>query len=630
MGTDHNRTTQRGAEKGLDKDKEMSMPGRGPGGPGGPGGGGPRGLLTAQKVTVKDPKGTLLRIWSYLDGQQAWLIIALILVALSTGLGLIGPYFIALSIDDFIDVGITKGLAQLLILMIGVYVGAAIVTYIQQYVLVGIAQKAVRGMRKDFFEKLMTNSLKFFDQTSNGELMSRLTNDIENVNTTLSSSIAEFFSSILSFVGVLVIMFVLNWQLALISLVTIPLIMLIVKFIASKTRVYYRAQQKKLGRLNGIIEETLTGQKVVKVYGKEAAVTNEFNDMNESLRDSSIKAEILGGFMGPSMNMVNNLRFALIAGAGGFLVLNGYMTVGLIAAFLNYSKRFGRPLTQLANVYNTIQSAIAGAERVFETMDHVPEIQDVSETVEVEKIKGHVTFDQVDFGYVKDVPVLKGATFEANPGDTIAIVGPTGAGKTTIINLLTRFYDIDSGSIKIDGIDIHSMKKHNLRSKLGIVLQDTYLFSDTVRENIRYGRLLASDEEVEEAARLAYAHHFIRQLPDGYDTVLSQEGSNLSQGQRQLLAIARAILSDPGILILDEATSSVDTRTEVHIQKAMLRLMEGRTSFVIAHRLSTIKDATMIMVINDGEIIERGSHKELLALGGFYADLHYSQFKSLA
>jgi ATP-binding cassette subfamily B protein len=596
------------------------MNGRGPGG---------RASLMAQKVRAKNIKGTLKRIWQYISAQKAWLFLAFALVLLSTLLGLIGPYFIALGIDNFISKGISEGFFKLLGIMTGVYVVAAIVTYIQQYILVGISQKVIRNMRKDYFDRLMRYSLKFFDKVPNGELMSRLTNDIENVNTTLSNSIAQMFSSLLSFCGVIVIMLVLNWQLALISMTTVPLILWVVKFITKNTRASYREQQSNLGKLNGIIEETLTGQKVVKVYGKEEKVIAEFNGMNQKLKNASTRAEIFGGFMGPSMNFINNLRFAIIAGAGGYLVITGNISVGLIAAFLNYSKQFGRPLTQLASIYNTIQSAIAGAERVFETMDHVPEIQDSINAKELEDVAGHVTFSDVDFGYDKGKMILKKAAFEAKPGDTIAIVGPTGAGKTTIINLLTRFYDIDSGSINIDGINIKDIKKRSLRSKLGIVLQDTYLFSGTVRENIRYGRLLATDKEVEEAAKRSYADHFIRHLPDGYDTMLSQEGSNLSQGQRQLLAIARAILSDPAILILDEATSSVDTRTEVHIQKGMLHLMEGRTSFVIAHRLSTIKDATMIMVLNEGEIIERGSHKELLDIKGFYHDLHYSQFKNV-
>jgi len=592
------------------------------------GGGGHRAFLTAEKIRAKDTKRTLKRIWGYISEQKKWLFLALALVASSTLLGLLGPYFIALGIDDYIAKGVSEGFLRHLGIMTGVYIAAALITYMQQYILIMISQKVIRNMRKDYFDRLMGFSLKFFDQTPNGELMSRLTNDIENVSTTLSNSIAQMFSSLLSFAGVIVIMLLLNWQLALVSMTTVPLIIFAVKLIAKNTRKGYRDQQRHLGKLNGIIEENLTAQKVVKAYGKEETAIAEFNEMNQKLKGSSIRAEIFGGFMGPSMNLMNNIRFSIIAGAGGYLVISGSLSVGLIAAFLNYSRQFGRPLTQLANIYNTIQSAIAGAERVFETMDHTPEIQDSIYAKDLQDVDGHVVFNEVDFGYVEGEKVLKKAFFEAKPGDTIAIVGPTGAGKTTIINLLTRFYDIESGAIEIDGVNIRDIKVSSLRKKLGIVLQDTYLFSGSVRENILYGRLSATDEEVHEAAKRAYADHFIRHLPDGYDTVLSQEGGNLSQGQRQLLAIARAILSNPAILILDEATSSVDTRTEVHIQKAMLHLMEGRTSFVIAHRLSTIKDATMIMVINEGKIIERGSHKELLDLKGFYHDLHYSQFKN--
>lgn len=607
-------------------DKEVVIPNRI-----GPGGHGPGAFRNMQKpVKAKDGKTTLLRIWSYISQQKIWLFIALLFVAVSTLLGLLGPYLIALSIDKYISIGLTEGLAKILWIMVGVYVTSAVFTYLREYILIDVSQKVIKNMRKDFFDRLMSYSLKFFDQHSNGELMSRLTNDIENINTTLSQSIAQLFASVLSFTGVIIIMLLLNWQLAIISMITIPMIYLGVKQIGKHTRKHYRDQQKYLGELNGIIEENLTGQKVVKVFGKEEEVLYKFEAVNQSLRSAATHAEIFGGFMGPSMNLMNNIQFAIIAGAGGYLVVKGHMTVGLIAAFLNYSKQFGRPLTQLANIYNTIQSAVAGAERVFETMDHVPEVQDDFDAKLLENVKGHVVFEQVDFSYTAGKKILKKADFQANPGDTIAIVGPTGAGKTTIINLLTRFYDIDSGQIHIDGLDICHIKKHSLRRQLGIVLQDTYLFSGTVMENIRYGRLNATDQEVKEAAKRAYAHHFIGQLPDGYETMLSQEASNLSQGQRQLLAIARAILSDPAILILDEATSSVDTRTEVHIQKAMLDLMKGRTSFVIAHRLSTIKDATTIMVINDGEIIERGSHEELLAMKGFYHNLHVTQYSAMA
>jgi ATP-binding cassette subfamily B protein len=598
------------------------MPGRGPGhGPG---------LMRGEKAKVKDKKGTLKRIWSYLQKQKLKLILVFIFVIITTALGLIGPYLVAIAIDDFIEPGIMVGLVKLVLMMMVVYVLSSLFTWIQAYMMVEISQTAVRDIRKDFFSKLQMLSLSFFDQKSNGELMSRLTNDIENINNTLSQSVTQLISSLLSLLGVVVIMLSLNWRLGIISMITTPLVVLIAKFIAKKSRASFREQQKNLGLLNGMIEETLTGQRVVKVYCKEEEIINEFKKTNEKLKNASIKAEIFGGFMGPSMNVVNNLSFAIIAGSGGYMAVNGLVSVGIIAAFLNYSKQFGRPINQMANLYNTIQSAIAGAERVFEIMDETPELIDKKDALELSKVNGAVKFNNVNFGYNKNVKVLKDANFLANPGDTIALVGPTGAGKTTIINLLTRFYDVDTGTISIDGIDIKDFKKDSLRSKLGIVLQDTYLFSDSVKENIRYGRLNVTDEEVMNAAKLANADHFIKSLPQGYDTKLSEEGSNLSQGQRQLLAIARAILSDPAILILDEATSSVDTRTEVHIQQAMLNLMKGRTSFVIAHRLSTIRKSDMILVINAGEIVERGTHESLIEDKGFYYNLYNSQFRNNA
>jgi ATP-binding cassette subfamily B multidrug efflux pump len=442
--------------------------------------------------------------------------------------------------------------------------------------------------------------------------------------------VTQFISSVLSVVGVVVVMCLINWRLALVSLVTAPLMVFLSGAVAMQTRKGFREQQATLGEMNGIIEETITGQRVVKAYVREQAAIDEFDVANRKLQRTATRAEIFAGFVGPMMNLVNNLGFAIIAGAGGWMALRGLATVGTIASFINYARQFGRPLNEIAQLYAQIQGAIAGAERVFEILDEVPELADAPDAQPLEQVMGDVVFEDVCFGYAPDVPVLKQVGFQAEPGQTIALVGPTGAGKTTIVNLLTRFYDINSGQIAIDGADIRRVKKADLRRQLGIVLQDTFLFSDTVMENIRYGRLDATDEEVIAAARLANADQFIRRLPQGYQTMLSERGGNLSQGQRQLLAIARAILADPGILILDEATSSVDTRTEKHIQEAMLRLMEGRTSFVIAHRLSTIREADNILVINGGRIIERGTHDELLAQRGFYHNLYMSQFKGKA
>jgi ATP-binding cassette subfamily B protein len=422
-------------------------------------------------------------------------------------------------------------------------------------------------------------------------------------------------------------MLIINVPLALVTLLVLPLMATLTRSVTRRTRAGFRAQQQHLGELNGIIEETITGQQVVKAYTREQQAIQTFDVANRKLQRAATRAEIFAGFMGPVMNMVNNISLAVVAGAGGWMALQGWATVGTIAAFVSYARQFARPLNQIAQLFNVIQSALAGAERVFEVLDEAPELTDAPDAQALEHIHGKVTFEDVCFGYEPGVPVLKHVTMYAQAGQTIALVGPTGAGKTTIINLLTRFYDIDSGAIRIDGVDIRDIKKADLRRKLGLVLQDNFLFADSVMANIRYGRLDATDEEVMAAAKLANAHSFIHRLPRGYQTVLSERGHNLSQGQRQLLAIARAILADPEILILDEATSNVDTRTEKHLQEALMRLMAGRTSFVIAHRLSTIRDADCLMVIRDGEIIERGTHERLLEKGGFYHHLYTSQFK---
>jgi ATP-binding cassette subfamily B protein len=580
-----------------------------------------------QKERAKDTRGTLIRIWGYLKRQKQALVFTAMLVAVTSGFGLLGPYLMGRAIDDHILKGDLPGLARTAAFMVAVYLVTAFTTWLQTYVMSGASQRTIRDIRDDLFARLQTLSLRFFDQRTHGELMSRLSNDVENISVVLTSSVTQLMSSALGVVGVAVMMFLINVRLALVSLVTIPLMMFLSQAIAKRTRKGFREQQEHLGQLNGIIEETVTGQRVVKAYVREQAVIDEFESVNVKLRRAATDARILAGTIGPLTNFVNNLGFAIIAGTGGWLAVKGLATVGTIASFVNYARRFSRPLNQIANLYNSIQSALAGAERVFEIIDQVPEVQDAPDAVPLTTVRGDVRFDDVCFGYVEDVPVLKQVSLHASPGQTIALVGPTGAGKTTIVNLLTRFYEIDGGSIAIDDTDIRQVRKDDLRRMLGIVLQDTFLFTDTVMENIRYGRLDATDEEVVTAAKVANAHQFIHRLPECYATPLSERGSNLSQGQRQLLAISRAVLADPSILILDEATSSVDTRTEQHIQEAMLRLMEGRTSFVIAHRLSTIREADKILVINEGEIIERGTHRDLLAQEGFYHHLYLSQFK---
>ncbi|RKN85894.1 ABC transporter ATP-binding protein [Paenibacillus ginsengarvi] len=603
------------------------MPGPGGHGPMGTGGGpGARGMMP--KVRPKQLGPTLKRLWRYIGRQRGGLVTVFILTALSTGFALIGPYLLGRAIDQYIMPRNYDGLVWLCLTLLGVYVLSAIMSWIQAYVMAGVSQRTVRELRRDMFEHLQKLPLRFFDSRTHGELMSRTTNDIENVSNSLNQSVTQLINSLLTIVGALSLMLSLSVWLTIVSLLTIPLTMVVTAAIAKRTRKHFSAQQKHLGELNGYIEETVTGQKVVKSFNREQEALKQFQTHNESLRKVGIQAQILSGMMGPVNNVINNASFALIAAIGGWMAIGGYTTIGIVVSFLNYSRQFTRPINDLANQFNMIQSAIAGAERVFEVLDSSTEYDnDQTALAAGSPIRGEVRFEDVTFSYKEGVPVLKDVTLTAKPGDTIALVGPTGAGKTTIVNLLTRFYDIDKGTITVDGRNIRELDKSGLREQLGIVLQDAYLFSDTIRENIRYGRLDATDEQIEMAAKLANADSFIRKLPGGYDTMLTAEGSNLSQGQRQLITIARAILADPAILILDEATSSVDTRTEMHIQEAMKSLMQGRTSFVIAHRLSTIREADQILVINGGEIIERGTHQELLERRGFYYELYTSQFK---
>jgi ATP-binding cassette, subfamily B, multidrug efflux pump len=578
----------------------------------------------------KNTAATLRRLWGYLRRQRFDLILVFGLVTVSTALNLANPYLLGQVIDRAVLKGDVGLVGQYALIMIAVYLVGSLSTGLQTYVMARVAQHTVRDLRADLFGRMQSLPLSYFDKTPHGELMSRLTNDIDNISTVLTDGVTQFISSILTLVGVVVIMLLLNPWLALVSMVAVPTMTLITRAISKFTLKGFRDQQKALGVLNGTIEETITGERVVKAYGQEKRVVEQFKVENRTLREAAIRAQTFSGLMGPFSNMIGNTSFAIVAGAGGWMALNGIATVGEIAAFLNYSRQLGMPLNQLANLYNAIQSALAGAERVFDLLDQQPEPADAPDAVALGTVAGDVLFDGVSFGYDEDQTVLEQVSLHARSGQTIALVGPTGAGKTTIINLLSRFYDIRAGAICVDGHDIRELKRDELRRLLGIVLQDTFLFSDTVMQNIRYGRLDASDEEVIAAARLANADHFIHHLPQGYATQLSERGSNLSQGQRQLLAIARAILADPSILILDEATSSVDTRTETHIQEAMLRLMEGRTSFVIAHRLSTIRGADEILVIDHGRIIERGTHPELLAQKGFYQRLYASQFRGQA
>lgn len=581
-----------------------------------------------KKAKPKNAMQTLSRIWTYLRLYKRGLIGVFLFTLLSTLCSLASPYLLGDAVDRYILPGDYRGLIGLCGLLLALYGGNALTSWLQQHVMVKVSQHTVLEMRRDLFAKLQVLPLRFFDSKTHGELMSRTTNDIENVSGTLNQSVTQLITSVLSLIGSLAIMLYLNVWLTLLSMVTIPLVMLFTRTVAARTRRYFAKQQEHLGELNGFIEETVSGQKVVQLYRREEYAAREFDDINGKLTNASIQAQIYSGTVGPVMNVLNNVSFALIAAVGGWMAFRGWTSVGVIVAFLNYSKQFQRPLNDLANQFNLLQSAIAGAERVFETLDAESEYEDeAAEPIKTDGMRGEVKFDHVSFRYKPDVPILRDVSLAAKPGQTIALVGPTGAGKTTVINLLTRFYEIEDGQITIDGIDIRNMDKDSLRGKLGIVLQDAYVFADTIRENIRYGRLDATGAEIEAAAKLANAHSFIQKLPLGYDTPLHTGGGNLSQGQRQLLTIARAVLANPVILILDEATSSIDTRTEMHIQSAMRKLMMGRTSFVIAHRLSTIREADQILVINQGGIQERGTHEELLEARGFYYELYNSQFK---
>lgn len=599
-------------------------------GPRRPGGG--HGRLIGPVVKPKNFKGTLKRLWYYFGRERKILAIIFAFIVIDSVLTLLAPYLIGKAVDTMhlqsgnVDFAI---LEVIIVILLGVYLFDALLTFLQGWLMAGVSQRIVKTLRSNLFQKLQKLPVAFFDTRTNGELMSRLSNDVDNVSNTVSQSTTQLMSGAITLIGSLIMMLILSPILTVASLMTVPFVFLLTRTITRKTRDLFKNQQVQLGKLNGHIEETISGLQVVKAFNHEEKAIEEFEDVNKDLREVGLKAQIWSGFLMPIMNVINNFGFAVVAVVGGILAVKSMITVGVIASFLTYSRQFGRPLNDMANIFNILQSGVAGAERVFEIIDEQEEPADIAGAVPLENPKGHVVFEDVSFGYRSDVPILKNVSFEASAGTSTALVGPTGAGKTTIVNLLTRFYDVTEGRVLIDGRDIREYTRDSLRKSFGFVLQDTYLFSGTIKENIKYGKTDATDAEIVAAAQMANADVFINRLPNQYDTLLSENGGNLSQGQRQLLAIARVILAKPALLILDEATSSIDTRTELHIQDALLSLMKDRTTFIIAHRLNTIRDADTIMVIDHGEIIEKGSHDALMAVHGRYYNMFFNQFKNV-
>jgi len=608
-----------------------------PGGQGGMGWMGRGGMgMPVQKA--KNFRGTLIRLLGYFKPHTFLLLAVLVAAVISTIFNIVGPKILgsattalfegmALKSEGVPGAGVDFAyIGRTLLLLSGLYIVSAVFNYIQQYLMVGVAQKTVYTMRRQVEEKFERLPLKFYDSRTHGEILSRAVNDMDNISSTLQQSLTQLITSVVTIVGVTAIMLTISPLLTLVVFLTLPVSLLITTTIAKRSQNYFAGQQRALGELNGHVEEMYTGHKIVKAFGHESKSIAEFDELNEKLYNSGWRAQFVSGMIMPLMMFVGNLGFVAVSVIGGIMVTQRAITIGDVQAFIQYARQFSQPINQLANIANMIQLTMASAERVFELLDEQEEIPEAADAKVIEYPQGEVQFQHVTFSYKEDVPLIEDMNIDVTSGQTIAIVGPTGAGKTTLVNLLMRFYEINGGEILVDGVDITELKRGNLRKMFGMVLQDTWLFTGTIRENIAYGREDATKEDIVRAAKAAQADHFIRTLPESYETVLNQETTNLSQGQKQLLTIARAFLADPAILILDEATSSVDTRTEVLIQKAMGELMKGRTSFVIAHRLSTIRDADLILVMNHGSIVEKGTHKELLAKGGFYADLYNSQF----
>ncbi len=600
----------------------------------GPMGGG-RGMMPGEKP--KDLKGSLGKVFAYLGSFRIAVFLVMIFAVISTIFNVIGPKVMgkattALSEGLMNKIANTGGIdfdyiGRILLFTLGLYVVSSLFSFFQGFIMSGVTQKVCYRLRKEISEKINRMPMKYFESRTYGEVLSRITNDVDTLGMGLNQSITQVITSVATMIGVLVMMLSISPLMTLIALVILPISVALIGLVMKKSQKFFRSQQEYLGHINGQVEENFSGHLVIKAYNKEDDVIDEFNETNSVLYDSAWKSQFLSGMMHPIMMFVGNLGYAGVALSGGILAIKGVITIGDIQAFIQYVKNFTQPIQQIAQVANQIQSMAAAAERVFEFLDEEEEDQQVENPVSTENLQGAVTFEHVKFGYKEDQIIIHDFSADITPGQKIAIVGPTGAGKTTMVKLLMRFYDVNGGAIRIDGHNVKDFNRRELRDAFGMVLQDTWLFKGSIMENIRYGRLDATDEEVIAAAKAAHAHHFIQTLPGGYEMELNEDASNVSQGQKQLLTIARAILADNRIMILDEATSSVDTRTEIRIQKAMDNLMKGRTSFIIAHRLSTIRDADLILVMKDGDIIEQGRHEELLAKDGFYAKLYNSQFE---
>ena len=612
-----------------------------PGGPmkGGPMGRGPmgHGHGAAMGEKANDFSGTMKQLMKYMSKYKIALIAVLLFAIGSTVFSIVGPKILGKATTKIFEGLMAKvsgtggidfgAIEKILLILVCLYLVSALFSFVQGYIMSGISQKISYEMRNQISEKINRMPMKYFDTKTHGEILSRITNDIDTLGMSLNQSLTQLITSVTTMVGILIMMLSISWLMTLAALVIIPLSLFAVRKVVGRSQKYFKKQQRFLGHVNGLVEENYGGHQIVRVFNKEEEVTEEFNKLNDELYDSAWRSQFLSGMMQPLMAFIGNLGYVMVSILGGWLAIRKTIEVGDIQSFIQYVRNFTQPINQLAQVANQLQSTAAAAERVFEFLDEEEEDQTVINPADANDIKGNIEFEHVNFGYKENKTIIHDFSVNVKKGQKIAIVGPTGAGKTTIVKLLMRFYDVNSGSIKIDGNDIRNFNRSELREAFGMVLQDTWLFNGTIKENIRYGKLDATDEEVVEAAKSANVHHFIKTLNDGYNMVLDEEASNVSQGQKQLLTIARAILADPKILILDEATSSVDTRTELLIQKAMDNLMEGRTSFIIAHRLSTIKDADMILVMNEGDIVEQGSHEELLAKDGFYAKLYNSQFE---